>query len=149
MRRRQQNHAAHFRQPQRRLDIQRGENRFDGHAVGLKFLNQCSQQGMNFAQALGKMVRAFARGAQGAEAQHAAAAAVAFYHAVTGRAGGGGIDAEHAIAIIMGSRRQRHGNECTAQRDVRPQFFRGVCSDCPNLGQWMNSVASAFRCPLC
>jgi hypothetical protein len=118
--------------------------------VWLKFLNQGRQQGMNFAKALGKMVRAFARGAQGAEAQQAAAAAVAFYHAVTGRAGGGGIDAEDAIAIIMGSRRQRHGNECTARREVRLQFFPGVCSDCPNLGQRMNSLwPSAFLGVLC
>ena len=62
-----QHHPANFGQAQRSLDIQRGKYRFDGDSVRLKFLDQRSQQGMNFAQALGKMLRTLARGAQRAE----------------------------------------------------------------------------------
>src|SRR5579872_6515480 len=82
-------------------------------------------QGMNFAQAFGKMFGAFARGAQGAEAQHAAAASIAFDHAVAGRAGGGGIDAEDTQAITIRSGREWHGIECTAARRGEPQLFGG------------------------
>ncbi len=126
LRRGQQNHAANFGQPQGRFHIESGEDRFDGDAVRLKLLDQRGEHGMNFAQAFGKMFRALARGAQRAEAQHAAAAAVAFNHAVSGGAGRGGIDAEHAEEIAIGSGRERHGIECTAARRARPQFFRGM-----------------------
>ena len=68
------------------------------------------------------MLAGLVAGAQRAEAQHAAAAAVAFDHAVAGGAGRGGIDAEHAkLAIRSG---ESHGKECTAE-EARGYSFSG------------------------
>jgi len=61
------------------------------------------------------MFGGLARGVKGAEAQHAAAAAVAFNHAVSCGGLRGGIDTEHTDQIFSCSRGERHGYECTAE----------------------------------
>ena len=121
----QQDYAANLGKPQRRFYIESGEYRFDRDAVRLKFLDQSGKHGVNFAKALGKMFGPFARGAQRAEAQQAAPTAVTFNHAVSRRAGSGGIDAQHAEEFAFGLGSERHGIECTAGRCARLQFFGG------------------------
>ena len=124
----QQDYAANLGKPQCRFHVEGGEHRFEGDAVRPEFLDQFSEHGVNFAKAFGKMFGAFTRGAQGSEAQHATAPAIAFDHAIPGGAGRGGINAQHADQIVFCSRRKRHGNECTAEVRAGPDFFRGMCS---------------------
>ena len=97
----QQNHAANFGELERGFHVESREDRFDRDAVRLKLLDQFAQHRVDFAEPFGKMFWAFARGAQRAESQHPAAAAVAFNHSVTGGSGSGGIDAEHAEEIAI------------------------------------------------
>src|SRR5215467_12885841 len=81
---------------------------------------------MDFAEPLGKMLGALAAafGAQGAEAKHAAAAAIAFNHAISGGARRGGVHTQHAKKAAVCSRRERHAHQCTARQRAGPQFFR-------------------------
>src|SRR6266436_3198277 len=104
----------------------------------LKFLDQSGQKGVDFAKALRKMFGAFASGygGQGAKAKHAATAAVTFNHTVSGCTRRGGIDAEHAKELTIGSRGERHGNECTAGRCVRRHFFRCFVAQASASGVW-------------
>jgi hypothetical protein len=88
-----QNNAANFSQSQSGFNIKRSENRFDRNTVRLKFFNECGKHGMNFTKAFREMFRSFARGAQRAKTQHAAAAAVTFDYAIPRGARCGGIDA--------------------------------------------------------
>jgi hypothetical protein len=80
----------------------------------LKFIDQLSKHGVNLAEALRKMFGAFARGAQRAETEKVAAAAVAFDHAVSCGSCRGGIDAEDTQELAFRSGRDLHGNEFTA-----------------------------------
>jgi hypothetical protein len=70
------------------------------------------------------MLGTFACGAQRAESQHPAAAAVAFNDSVAGGPGSGGINAKHAKGISICWRGLRHGTECTATQRAQPQFFQ-------------------------
>ena len=89
----------------------------------LELLDQIAQHCVDFTKALWKMFGPFARGAQRAEAEHSAAASIAFDHAISGGSRRGGIDAENAEKIGRGSRGWLHGIECTVVRRARPQFF--------------------------
>jgi hypothetical protein len=90
----QQDHATDFGKPERRLHIQSGEYGFDRNTLRLKFLDQIAQHRVYFAEPLGKVLGTLARGAQGAEAEHPAAASITFDHAITGSSCGGGINAK-------------------------------------------------------
>ena len=125
LRRRQQHHSADFGKLESGLHIQGGEHGFDGDALRLKFNDQVAQHFVNFAQAFREMLGSFSRGAQRAEADHAAATPVTFDNAIAGGAGRRRINAEHSKNVVVDLRGLRHGTECTAASSARPQFFRG------------------------
>src|SRR6202030_291010 len=115
---------ADFGQLERRLHVQSGENGFDRDTLRLEFLDQTAQHRVYFAKPLGKMLGTLARGAQRAEAEHPAAASVAFDHAVAGGSRRGGINAEYTEEGAVRSKGLRHGTECTAGHRARPHVFR-------------------------
>lgn len=119
----EQNHPSNFSQLERRFDVERGENGLDRNSVRLELLDQIAQQRVNFTETLWKMLRPSACGAQCSESQHPAVAAVAFDHSVSGGAGSGGIDAEHAKETTVGWKRLLHDTECTAAPRARPTIF--------------------------
>src|SRR5262249_43112051 len=98
LRRGQQTHAAHFREPQSGLDIQCRENGFHRDGVGREFLNQSTDQAVNSLERSAGRFLAFFADVQGAVAQNAAFAAFGFYDAVARWTCRGRINAEHANA---------------------------------------------------
>jgi len=93
----EQDDAADFREAEGGADVEGAENAFEGQGLRRELIDELADAGVNILQggAEGFGVT-FGGDAQGAVMEEDAAAAIAFDDAVTGGAGGGGVDAEHA-----------------------------------------------------